>query len=211
MTFSSHSRSEIRYIAGVFAKAGLVTAAWFILAGGVLNVVSGRVSIHCDRDEESLALCQVTSKYLISESSVNIPAGELQQVTSQAVPYHDRMPYLAKWEMKLNTDHGSYNFTSHGEIDRNPWGDLGDRTNQFLDSPQQRTFEIASDYGFWYKLLNPAIAGISTIVGIFLVPCLLITLKQGVGGDLVIAEHVEDFEDEPMHDRDRQEELRIKN
>jgi hypothetical protein len=177
---STHNRShgEFKYIAGVFLKTGIVTIAWFALAGGLLNTVSERIAISCERDEESLATCRVTTKHLVGESHLDLPAGSLQQIGIESVPYN-QVPQLTKWQVNIVSETGSYQFLSQGKSSDLGWTEFGDRVNKFLDAPQQRTFAIESDYSFWFKLLNPAISGISIIVALFFIPGLLLTLKHG--------------------------------
>jgi hypothetical protein len=178
MSTYTHSRGEFKYIAGVFLKTGLVTVAWFTLAGGLLNAVSERMGISCERDEESLAACQVTTKHLIGESHLDLPPGSLQQINIQSLP-SSQVPQLAQWQININHETGSHQFVSYGQAGETTWIEFGNRVNKFLDTPQQRTFTIESEHSFWFKLLNPAISGISILVALFVVPGLLLTLKHG--------------------------------
>jgi hypothetical protein len=171
-----HNKAQLKYIATVFLKTGIVTAAWFGLTGIALNAISDRVSLHCERNEESVPECKLSVERLFTQTTIDTNNVEFHQLTNQAIP-SAYLPSLAQWQMTIATSHGSIQFASNGMTNSNYWQDFTDRTNRFLTNPQLRTLAITSEYSFWFKVLSQSVSGISLICGLFIIPGLYLTAK----------------------------------
>lgn len=178
MVFKNRSRSEIKYIAKIFARTGLVAATWFSLSGLALYAVSDRVSLNCERGEESLPACKLTVKRLFNESTIETPSREIQQISSQGI-YNKYFPSFIQWQMAIATTQGKVYFNSYNIAKSDEWEDFRDRTNKFLAAPELRTFTITSEYNFWFKLMIQSVSGISILCGLFIIPGLYLTAKYG--------------------------------
>ncbi len=170
------TKAELKYIGGVFVRTGAVAIAWFGLTGLALNSLGDRVSLQCERNEESLPECQLSTKHLFTETSVNESVGEFQTITNQAMS-NEYIPSLTEWEMEIVTSRGKIRFNTYGLAKTNHWQDFTDRTNRFLDTPQLRTFAITSEYSFWFKFLSQAVSGVSILCGLFIIPGLYLAVK----------------------------------
>jgi hypothetical protein len=173
-----NSPSDRRYIATVFLRTGLVTAAWFGLTGIGLNALSDRALLQCHRNEESLAECELTIKSLVSQAHIDLTAGEIQAVRSQSIS-NNWSANLVRWETTIATSKGNFIFSSYGIASENNWENFTNRTNKFLSEPEVRTIWVESDYSYWFKFLIQAVSGISILCGLFIIPGLLLTLKYG--------------------------------
>ena len=178
MVFKNRSRSEIKYIAKIFARTGLVAATWFGLSGLALHASSDRLLLNCERNEESLPECKLTVKRLFDESTIKLPSTEIQQISTQGI-YNKYFPSFVQWQMAIATTQGKVYFNSYNIAKSDEWEDFRDRTNKFLATPQLRTFTIASEYNFWFKLMIQSVSGISILCGLFIVPGLYLTAKYG--------------------------------
>jgi Tfp pilus assembly major pilin PilA len=176
MLILKHNKAQLKYVATVFFKTGLVTAAWFGLTGVVLNAVSDRVSLQCERNEESVPECKLSVERLFTQTTINTTDVEFHQLTNQAISTA-YLPSLAQWQMTIATSHGKIEFTSIGMANTDRWQDFTDRTNRFLTNPQLRTLAITSEYSFWFKVLSQSVSGISLICGLFIIPGLYLTAK----------------------------------
>jgi hypothetical protein len=176
MLTPKHNKAQLKYVATVFFKTGLVTAAWFGLTGVVLNAVSDRVSLQCERNEESVPECKLSVERLFTQTTINTTNVEFHQLTNQAIAAA-YLPSLTQWQMTINTSHGKIDFASDGMANTNHWQDFTDRTNRFLTNPQLRTLAITSEYSFWFKVLSQSVSGISLICGLFIIPGLYLTAK----------------------------------
>jgi hypothetical protein len=176
MLTPKHNKAQLKYVATVFFKTGLVTAAWFGLTGVVLDAVSDRVSLQCERNEESVPECKLNVERLFTQTTINTTNVELHQLTNQATSTA-YLPSLAQWQMTIDTSHGKIEFASTGMVSTNHWQDFTDRTNRFLTNPQLRTLAITSEYNFWFKVLSQSVSGISLICGLFIIPGLYLTAK----------------------------------
>jgi hypothetical protein len=171
-------RSEIKYIAKIFARTGLVAAAWVGLSGLALHAVSDRVLLNCERGEESLPECKLTVKRLFDESIIKLPSAEIQQISSQGI-YNKYFPSFVQWQMAIETTHGKVYFNSYNIAKSDDWQDFSERTNKFLAAPELRTFTIISEYNFWFKLIIQSVSGISILCSLFILPGLYLTAKYG--------------------------------
>jgi hypothetical protein len=178
VVFKNRSRSEIKYIAKIFARTGLVVATWFGLSGLALYGASDRVLLNCERNEESIPECKLTVKRLFDESIIKLPAQEIQQISSQGI-YNQYFPSFVQWQMTIVTTQGKVYFNSYNIAKSDDWEDFRDRTNKFLAAPELRTFAIASEYSFWFKLMIQSVSGISILCGLFIIPGLYLTAKYG--------------------------------
>ncbi len=178
MVFKNRSRSEVKYIANVFAHTALVAGAWFGLSGLALDAVSDRVSLNCERNEESLSECKLGVKKLFNEYAIDLPAEEIKQVSTQGI-YSPYFPSFIQWQMAIVTNKDRIDFTSYGIGKNNNWEDFRDRTNRFLYTPQLRTFNITSEYNFWFKFISQSVSGISILSALFIIPGLYLTAKYG--------------------------------
>jgi hypothetical protein len=176
MLTPKHNQAQLKYVATVFLKAGLVTAAWFGLTGFILNAVSDRVSIQCERNEESVPECKLSIERLFTQTTIDTTNIEFHQLTNRAIATA-YLPSLAQWQMTIATNHGKIEFTSDGMANTSHWQDFTDRTNRFLANPQLRTLAITSEYSFWFKVLSQSVSGISLICGLFIIPGLYLTAK----------------------------------
>jgi hypothetical protein len=176
VVFKNRSRSEIKYIAKIFARTGLVAATWFGLSGLALHAVSDRVLLHCERDEESIPECKLTVKRLFDESTVKLPSTEIQQINSQGI-YNRYFPSFVQWQMAIATTQGKVYFDRYNIAKSDDWEDFRDRTNKFLATPELRSFAITSEYSFWFKLISQGVSGISILCGLFILPGLYLTAK----------------------------------
>jgi hypothetical protein len=172
------SRGELKYVSKVFLRTGLVTVAWFAMAGLALNALGDRVSLQCERNEESLPVCDLSVKHLLAETKINLPDREFQQVTSKAISTN-YFPNSTQWQMQIATSRGPLNFDSYGITNSNHWEDFTNRANKFIDAPQLRTFTITSEYSFWFKFLSQAVSGVSILCGLFVIAGLFLTAKYG--------------------------------
>jgi hypothetical protein len=175
---AKRSQSEVKYIAGVFFRTSLVTAAWFGLTGLALNALSDRVSLQCERGEDSLPECQLSVKQLFNETPLNLLSGEFKKLNVRAIS-NDYFPSFIQWQMAIATSQGQIEFNSYGVTKVNSWEGFVDRTNRFLNTPELRTFTITSEYNFWFKLLSQATSGVSILCGLFIIPSLYLTAKYG--------------------------------
>jgi hypothetical protein len=178
MIFKNRSRSEVKYIINIFARTGLVTAAWFGLSGLALHAVSDRISLNCERGEESIPECKLTVKRLFDRSTIKLPSGEIQQVSSQGI-YNKYFPSFVQWQMDIATTQGKVSFDRYNIAQSDEWEDIRDRTNKFLSTPALRTFAITSEYNFWFKFISQSVSGISILCGLFIIPGLYLTAKYG--------------------------------
>ena len=178
MLTKKRTKTELKYIAKVFLRTGVVAAAWFGLTGVALNALSDRVSLQCERNEESAPECKLSIERLLTETKIDTSAVEFQQVTNQAIsnPY---FPTIVRWEMAIATSHGKIEFGSYGVPGTSHWQNFSDRTNRFLETPQLRTLAITSEYSFWFKFLSQAISGVSILCGLFIMTSLYLTIKYG--------------------------------
>jgi hypothetical protein len=172
------TKAELKYIASVFLRTGIIAGAWFGITGLALNALSDRASLQCDRNEESVPECKLSTKYLLTETAIKIPIGELRQVTSQAVA-SSYLPSLVQWQMAIETNHGGIALHSDGLASSNYWESFTTRTNRFLDTPQMRSFTITAEYSFWFKFLSQSVSGVSILFGLFIIPGLYLTAKYG--------------------------------
>ena len=170
------TKAELTYISNVFLRTGAIAVTWFGLTGLVLNGLSERISIRCDRNEESVPECQLSTKHLFTESSANGAADELLSITNRLTG-NTAIPGLTEWEMEVVSSRGKVRFNSYGLAKTNDLEDFTNRTNRFLDTPQLRTFAISSDYSFWFKLLSQGVAGVSIIAGLFTILRLYFAVK----------------------------------
>jgi hypothetical protein len=178
VVFKNRSSSEFKYIANVFARTGLVTAAWFGLSGLVLQALSDRVSLNCERSEESVPECKLSVKKLFNEYTIDLPSEEIKHVNTQGI-YNPYLPDFFQWQMAIVTNGDRVYFTSYSIGKDNNWEDFRDRTNRFLYTPQLRTFNITSEYNFWFKFISQFVSGISILAGLFIMPGLYLTAKYG--------------------------------
>ncbi len=172
------SRGELKYVSKVFLRTGLVTVAWFGITGLALNALGDRVSLQCERNEESLPVCNLSVKHLLAETKIDLPDREFQQITSKAISTN-YFPNSTQWQMQIATSQGPLNFDSHGTTNSNHWEDFANRANRFIDAPQLRTFTITSEHSFWFKFLSQAVSGVSIICGLFAIAGLFLTAKYG--------------------------------
>ncbi len=172
------TKAELKYVAGVFLRTGTIACAWFGITGLALNALSDRVSLQCERNEESIPECQLSVKHLLTETKIGVLTGELQQVTNRAV-VSNYVPSLVQSQMAIATSQGSIEFNHYGVAGTNHWGSFTTRTNRFLASPQMRSITITADYSFWFKLLSRSVSGISILCGLFIIPGLYLTAKYG--------------------------------
>jgi hypothetical protein len=191
VVFKNRSRSEIKYIAKIFARTGLVTLTWFGLSGLALHSVSDRVLLNCERGEESLTECKLTVKRLFDESTVKLPSPEIQQISSQGI-YNRYFTSFVRWQMAIATAQGKVYFDRYNIAKSDDWEDFRDRTNKFLATPELRTFTITSEYSFWFKLIIQSVSGISILCGLFIIPGLYLTAKHG-GDDVAQQQAIDGF------------------
>jgi hypothetical protein len=178
VVFKNRSRSEIKYIMNIFARTGLVTAAWFGLSGLALHAVSDRVLLNCERSEESIPECKLTIERLFDKSPIESLSGEIQQVSSQGI-YNKYFPSFVQWQMEIATTEGRLYFDRYNIAQSDDWEEFCDRTNKFLSTPALRTFAITSEYNFWFKFISQSVSGISILCGLFIIPGLYLTAKYG--------------------------------
>ncbi len=178
MVFKNRSRSEVKYIAKIFARTGLVTATWFGLSGLALHAVSDRILLNCERNEESLPACRLTIERLFDKSTVKLPSAEIQQISTSGI-YNHYFPSFVQWQMAIATTQGKVYFDRYNIAKSDDWQDFGDRTNKFLNTPELRTFTITSEYSFWFKFISQGISGISILCALFILPGLYLTAKYG--------------------------------
>lgn len=172
------TKAELKHVAGVFFRTGVIAGVWFGITGLALNALSDRVSLQCERTEESIPECKLSIKHLLTESIVKTDNSEFQQVTSRAVA-NTYFPGLVSWEMTIATSQNQIYFYNYGMGESNPWQEFATRTNRFLDTPQLRSFTITAEHNFWFKLLSQSVSGISILVGLFVLPGLYLTAKYG--------------------------------
>jgi hypothetical protein len=178
VVFKKRSSSELKYIANIFARTGVVAAAWCGLSGLAIHAVSDRVSLNCQRSEESVPECKLSVKKLFNEYAIDLASEEIKEVSSQGI-YNPYFPSFIQWQMAVVTSGDRVYFTSYSIGKDNNWEDFSDRTNRFLYTPQLRTFKIASEYNFWFKFITQGVSGISILAGLFIIPGLYLTAKYG--------------------------------
>jgi hypothetical protein len=178
MLTRKRTKVELKYVASVFFRTGVIAGAWFGITGFALNALSDRVSLQCERTEESIPECKLSIKHLLTESIVKTDNSEFQQVTSRAVA-NTYIPSLVAWEMRIATNQNQIYFYNYGMGKSNPWQEFATRTNRFLDTPQLRSFTITAEHNFWFKLLSQSVSGVSILVGLFILPGLYLTAKYG--------------------------------
>jgi hypothetical protein len=178
MLAQKRTKTELKYIAKVFLRTGVVAATWFGLTGVALNALSDRVSLQCERNEESVPECKLSVERLLTQTKIDTSAVEFQQVTNQVIA-NTYFPNIVRWEMAIATSQGQVDFNSYGVAGTNHWQDFSDRTNRFLETPQLRTLAITSEYSFWFKFLSQAVSGVSILCGLFIISGLYLTVKYG--------------------------------
>jgi hypothetical protein len=178
VVFKNRSSSEFKYIANIFARTGLAAVAWFGLSGLALQALSDRVSLNCERSEESVPECKLSVKKLFNEYTIDLPSEEIKHVNTQGI-YNPYLPDFFQWQMAIVTNGDRVYFTSYSIGKDNNWEDFRDRTNRFLYTPQLRTFNITSEYNFWFKFISQFVSGISILAGLFIMPGLYLTAKYG--------------------------------
>jgi hypothetical protein len=178
VVFKKRSRSEVIYIAKIFARTGLVVATWFGVSGLALHTVSDRVLLNCERGEESIPACKLTIERLFDRSTIKLPSEEIQQISSQGI-HNKHFPSFVQWQMEIATTQGKVYFDRYNIAKSDEWEDFRNRTNKFLATPQIRSFTITSEHNFWFKFISQSISGISILCGLFIVPGLYLTAKYG--------------------------------
>lgn len=178
MVFKNRSRGEIKYIAKIFARTGLVTVTWFGLSSLALHAVSDRILLNCERGEESLPACRLTIERLFDKSTVKLPSAEIEQISTSGI-YNQYFPSFVQWQMAIATTQGKVYFDRYNIAKSDDWQDFSERTNKFLAAPELRTFTIISEYNFWFKLIIQSVSGISILCSLFILPGLYLTAKYG--------------------------------
>ncbi len=114
------TNAELKHVAGVFFRTGVIAGVWFGITGLALNALSDRVSLQCERTEESIPECKLSIKHLLTESIVKTDNSEFQQVTSRAVA-NTYFLGLVSWEMTIATSQNQIHFYNYGMGESNPW------------------------------------------------------------------------------------------
>ncbi len=171
-------QAEQKYIAEIFLRTSAIAAIWFGLTGVALNALSDRVSLHCERDADSIAECKVGIKRLFSETQIDLAGQEIRQINNRSISNHYSSTFV-QWQMEIETDRHKLEFNSYGVARDNRWENFTDRTNRFINTPQLRTLAITSEYSFWFKFFSQAVSGISILYGLFIIPSLYLIVKYG--------------------------------
>jgi hypothetical protein len=178
MLLQKRTQSERKYIMGMFGRAIAIAAVWLGLSGLALDAASERLSVNCDRDEESVPHCKLSATKLFTATHTDLSNQEIQQVTSHAIA-SNYLPTFVLWQTEITTDRGKLIFSNYGIASTNPWENFADRINRFVDTPQLRSTTVTSEYSYWFKFILQAVSGISLLYCLFLVPSLYLTAKYG--------------------------------
>jgi hypothetical protein len=178
MLGQKRTQTEQKYIAAVLLRTSAIVAVWFGLTGLALNLLSDRVSLHCERDAESVAECKLGVNRLFSQSQIDLSQQKIRQVSNRSIS-NEYLPTFVRWQLEIMTDRERLEFNSYGVARDNRWEYFADRTNKFIKTPQLRTLTVTSEYSFWFKFLSQAVSGISILYGLFIVPSLYLIIKYG--------------------------------
>jgi hypothetical protein len=178
MLLQNRTQAERKYIIGMFGRTIAIAIVWLGLVGVALDATSERISLNCDRDEESVPRCKLSAIKLFTQTHIDLSHQEIGQVTSQAIA-SNYLPTFVRWQSVINTDRGQLLFNNYGIASTNPWENFTDRAKRFIDTPQLRSTTVTSEYSFWFKFILQAVSGISLMYCLFLVPSLYLTLKYG--------------------------------
>jgi hypothetical protein len=178
MLLQKRTQAERKYIMGVFSQTIAIATVWLGLTGVALYAMSDRMSLTCDRDEESVPHCKLSATKLATETHIDLSNQEIQQVTSRAIA-NNYLPSFVQWQTEITTDRGKLTFSNYGIASSNPWENFTDRTNRFIDTPQLRSTIVTSEYSFWFKFILQAVSGVSLLYCLFLFPSLYLTAKYG--------------------------------
>jgi hypothetical protein len=178
MLLQKRTPAERKYIIGMFGRTIAIAAVWLGVAGVALDATSERLSLTCDRDEESVPHCKLSATKLFTQTHIDLTNQEIQQASSRAIA-NNYLPSFVQWQTELTTDRGKLIFSNYGIASNNPWENFTERTNRFVDTPQLRSSIVISEYSFWFKFILQAVSGISLLYCLFLVPSLYLTAKHG--------------------------------
>jgi hypothetical protein len=162
----------------MFGRTIAIAIVWFGLAGVALDATSERISLNCERDEESVPHCKLSAIKLFTQTHIDLSHQEIGQVSSRAIA-GNYLPTFVRWQTEINTDRGKLLFNNYGIASTNPWENFNDRTKRFIDTPQLRSSIVTSEYSFWFKFILQAVSGISLLYCLFLIPSLYLTVKYG--------------------------------
>jgi hypothetical protein len=178
MLLQNRTPAERKYIIGIFGRTIAISLVWLGLAGVALDTTSERISLNCDRDEESVPHCKLSAIKLFTQTQIDLSNREIGQVTNRAIA-SKYLPTFVRWQSEINTDRGQLLFNNYGIASSNPWENFTDRAQRFIDTPQLRSTIVTSEYSFWFKFILQAVSGISLLYCLFLVPSLYLTVKYG--------------------------------
>lgn len=171
MLLQKRTQAERKYIMGMFGRTIAIAVVWLGLTGAALYAMSDRMSLTCDRDEESVPRCKLSATKLFTETHIDLANQEIQQVSSYAIA-NNYLPSFVRWQTEITTDRGKLTFSNYGIASTNPWENFAERTNRFIDTPQLRSTIVTSEYSFWFKFILQAVSGISLLYCLFLIPSL---------------------------------------
>jgi hypothetical protein len=178
MLLQKRTQADRRYIIGMFGRTMAIAAVWLGLSGLALDATSDRLTLNCERNEESVPHCKLSATKLFTETHIDLANQEIQHVTSRAIA-NNYLPTFVQWQTEITTDRGKLIFSNNGVASTNPWENFAERTNRFVDTPQFRSTIVTSEYSFWFKFILQAVSGISILYCLFIVPSLYLTLKYG--------------------------------
>jgi hypothetical protein len=178
MLLQKRTQAERKYIIGIFGRTIAIAAVWLGLTGVALDAASERLSLTCDRDEESVPHCKLSTTKLFTKTHIDLSDGEIQQVTSRAIA-NNYLSSFVQWQTEITTDRGKLTSSNYGIASTDPWENFAERTNRFIDTPQLRSTIVTSEYSFWFKFILQAVSGISILYCLFLIPSLYLTAKYG--------------------------------
>jgi hypothetical protein len=178
MLLQKRTQADRKYIIGMFGRTIAIAAVWLGLAGVALDATSERLSLNCERNEESVPHCKLSATKLFTQTHIDLANQEIQQVTSRAIA-NNYLPTFVQWQTEITTDRGKLTFNNNGLASTNPWENFATRTNRFVETPQFRSTIVTSEYSFWFKFILQAVSGGSLLYCLFLVPSLYLTAKYG--------------------------------
>ncbi len=178
MLLQKRTQADRQHIIGVFCRTSAIASVWLGLSGLALQAASERLSLHCERDGESVAACKLSVDRLLNPTHIDLADREIMQVTNRSIA-NNLLPTFVRWQTEITTDRGKLVFNNDGVASTNPWIDFTDRTNHFIETPQLRSLNVSSEYSFWFKFILQAVSGISLLYCLFIVPSLYLTAKYG--------------------------------
>lgn len=178
MLLQKRTQADRQYIIGMFGRTLAIAAVWLGLAAVALDATSERLSMSCERNEQSVPHCKSIATKLFTQTHIDLANQEIQQVTSRAIA-NSYLPTFVRWQTEITTARGKLTFSNNGIASINPWENFADRTNRFIDTPQLRSTIVTSEYSFWFKFILQFVSGVSLLYCLLLVPSLYLTAKYG--------------------------------